>query len=228
VSDGALTPGSPVAPAASTDPVLRATTFGPSALLTPANGITVLRLLATPVVITLIMLWGASWITFVVGGLLAMSDGIDGWLARRQGTTTSGAFLDPLADKVVVLGALFALVAKGIVSWLPVALIAVREIAMSIYRSVVGRHGVSIPARNSAKLKTLLQDIAIGMCLAPPLAGRTRILDAAIWVATAMTLFTGAQYYVDGRRAAKVRGTVGTGPDPGAGQGTAADAGATG
>jgi CDP-diacylglycerol--glycerol-3-phosphate 3-phosphatidyltransferase len=199
MSDGTLTPGAS-APGAS---VRSCSTFGPSALLTPANGITVLRLLATPVVITLIMLWGASWFTFVFGGLLALSDGIDGWLARKQGTTRSGAFLDPLADKVVVLGALVALVAKGIVWWLPVAIIAVREVAMSIYRSVVGRHGVSIPARNSAKIKTLLQDLAIGMCLAPPLADRTGVLAAAIWVATAMTVFTGAQYFVDGRRAAR-------------------------
>ncbi len=189
-------PGAVVAPS---------TTFGPSALMTPANGITVLRLAATPVVIILIMLWGASWFTFVFGGLLALSDGIDGWLARKMGTTRSGAFLDPLADKVVVLGALVALVAKGIVWWLPVALIAIREISMSVYRSVVGRHGISIPARNSAKLKTLVQDIAIGMCLAPPLAGRTGLLSAAIWVATALTVFTGAQYLVDGRRAARAR-----------------------
>ncbi len=199
VSGEALSPGLPAG--ASSGTIRRDTTFGPSALLTPANGITLLRLLATPVVIILIMVWGASWVTFVFGGLLALSDGIDGWLARRQGTTRSGAFLDPLADKVVVLGALFALVAKGIVWWLPVALIAAREIAMSVYRSAVGRHGVSVPARNSAKLKTLLQDIAIGMCLAPPLAGRTGLLDAAIWVATAMTLFTGVQYLLDGRRA---------------------------
>jgi len=194
MSDGAMQAGAPVA---------RTTTFGPSALLTPANGITVIRLLATPVLIALIMLWGASWFTFVFGGLLAMSDGIDGWLARRQGTTRSGAFLDPLADKVVVLGALVALVAKGIVWWLPVAIIAVREIAMSVYRSVVGRHGISIPARNSAKFKTLLQDIAIGMCLAPPLATHQSILNAGIWVAAALTVFTGAQYFVDGRRAAR-------------------------
>src|ERR1700676_2289123 len=197
MSDGAVHPGTPLT---------TTTTFGPSALLTPANGITALRLLATPVVIAMIMLWGARWFTFVFGGLLAMSDGIDGWLARRQGTTRSGAFLDPLADKVVVLGALVALVAKGIVWWLPVAIIAVREIAMSVYRSVVGRHGVSIPARNSAKLKTLLQDIAIGMCLAPPLATHESILAAGIWVATALTVFSGAQYFVDGRRAAPARG----------------------
>jgi CDP-diacylglycerol--glycerol-3-phosphate 3-phosphatidyltransferase len=215
MSDGAVHAGAPVA---------RTTTFGPSALLTPANGITVIRLLATPVVIALIMLWGASWFTFVFGGLLAMSDGIDGWLARRQGTTRSGAFLDPLADKVVVLGALVALVAKGIVWWLPVAIIAVREIAMSVYRSVVGRHGISIPARNSAKFKTLLQDIAIGMCLAPPLATHQSILDAGIWVATAMTVFTGAQYFVDGRRAAQVRAAAASLPATGAVDGTSSAA----
>ena len=77
--------------------------------------------------------------------------------------------------------------AKGIVWWLPVALIAVREVAMSVYRSVVGRRGVSIPARNTAKVKTLLQDVAIGLCLAPPLAGHTAVLSAAIWVAVALT-----------------------------------------
>jgi CDP-diacylglycerol--glycerol-3-phosphate 3-phosphatidyltransferase len=141
--------------------------------------------------------------------VLALSDGIDGWLARRQGTTRSGAFLDPLADKVVVLGALVALVAKGIVWWLPVVIIAIREVAMSVYRSVVGRHGVSIPARNTAKVKTLLQDLAIGLCLAPPLATHHTFLSAAIWVATAMTVFTGGQYYLDGRRAAHARAAAG-------------------
>ncbi|HUZ09678.1 MAG TPA: CDP-alcohol phosphatidyltransferase family protein [Acidimicrobiales bacterium] len=215
MSDGTLGPGIPAKPgtpppgASPADPT-RSTTFGPSALLTPANGITVIRLLATPVVIVLILRWGANWFTFVFGGLLAMSDGIDGWLARKQGTTRSGAFLDPLADKAVVLGALVALVAKGIVWWLPVAIIAVREVAMSIYRSVVGRHGVSIPARNSAKFKTLVQDIAIGMCLAPPLAGHWTLLNGAMWVATVLTVYTGAQYLVDGRRAAAERAAAGT------------------
>jgi CDP-diacylglycerol--glycerol-3-phosphate 3-phosphatidyltransferase len=193
-----------------------AATFGPSALLTPANGITLLRLLAAPVLVTLIMLWGASWFTFAFGALLALSDGVDGWLARRQGTTRSGAFLDPLADKVAVLGAMVALVAKGIVWWLPVAIIAVREIAMSVYRSMAGRHGISIPARNSAKLKTLLQDIAIGLCLAPPLAGHQTLLDAGMWAAAAMTVVTGIEYYFDGRRAARLRTAASTqsAPDP--------------
>ena len=215
MSDGALGTGISAAGPAAGAP--RATTFGPSALLTPANAITVIRLLATPVVIVMIMLWGASWFTFVFGGLLAMSDGIDGWVARRQGTTRSGAFLDPLADKAVVLGALVALVAKGIIWWLPVVVIAVREVAMSIYRSVAGRHGISIPARNSAKLKTLVQDLAIGMCLAPPLAGHWTLLNGAMWVAAFLTVFTGVQYYVDGRRAAADRAaSIATTPGTGA------------
>ncbi len=161
-----------------------------------------LRLLTTPLLIALIMLWGASWVTVVIWGALSFTDGIDGWVARRQGATRSGAFLDPLADKVVVLGALVALVAQGTVWWVPVAIIAFREVGMSIYRSVVGRRGVSIPARQSAKVKTLFQDVAIGLCLIPPLASHRTVLDLAIWVATALTVFTGAQYYLDGRRAA--------------------------
>ncbi|HVB92872.1 MAG TPA: CDP-alcohol phosphatidyltransferase family protein [Acidimicrobiales bacterium] len=177
-------------------------TFGPSALLTPANGITVLRLLATPLLIALIMMWGADWTNFVVWGALSLTDGIDGWVARRQGTTRSGAFLDPLADKAVVLGALFALVAKSIVWWPPVVIIAVREVYMSIYRSVVGRKGVSIPARNTAKVKTLLQSVAVALCLLPPLARHHSVLVAAIWAATSLTVFTGAQYYLDGRKPA--------------------------
>lgn len=177
----------------------RTYTFGPSALITPANGITVLRLLATPLLIALIILWGASWVTMVIWGVLSVTDGIDGWVARRQGATRSGAFLDPLADKVVVLGALIALVGNGTIWWVPVAIIAVREVGMSVYRTVVGRRGVSIPARQSAKIKTLVQDLAIGLCLIPWLSPHHTVLGAAIWVAAALTVFTGAQYYLDGR-----------------------------
>src|SRR5205823_2632421 len=78
---------------------------------------------------------------------------LDGWVARRQGSTSSGAFLDQLADKVLVLGALIALVAEGAFWWVPVALIAVREVVISAYRSYVGRRGISVPARRWAKIK---------------------------------------------------------------------------
>jgi CDP-diacylglycerol--glycerol-3-phosphate 3-phosphatidyltransferase len=188
----------------------RTYTFGPSALITPANGITVLRLLATPLLVALIMLWGASWVTVVIWGVLSVTDGIDGWVARRQGATRSGAFLDPLADKVVVLGALIALAANGTIPWLPVGIIAVREVGMSVYRSVVGRRGVSIPARQSAKIKTLVQDVAIGLCLIPWLSPHPTFLGAVVWVAAALTVFTGGQYYLDGRHMDPASGAPGS------------------
>ena len=178
-------------------------TFGPSALATPANGITVARLLATPALVVMVALRGASWTAFAVAFAIGATDGIDGWLARRQGTTRSGAFLDPLADKVVVLSALFVLAAKAAFSWFPVALIATRETSMSAYRARAGRRGVSIPARMSAKVKTLVQGIAVLLALAPPLRGHRPVLSVAIWVAVVFTLVTGAQYLVDGRRAAR-------------------------
>lgn len=176
-------------------------TFGPTALATPANALTAARLLATPVFVGLIVTQGATWLTVVVGVAVAGSDGVDGWLARRQGTTRSGAFLDPLADKAVVLGAMFALAVQGHLPWAPVGLIALREIGLVVYRSWAGRRGVSIPARVSAKVKTLVQDLAIATCLLPPLADQHGLQLAAIWVAAALTVFTGLQYLIDGRTA---------------------------
>lgn len=180
-------------------PAERQYSFGPSALLTPANAVTVARLLATPAVIAMVAVGVAGWSPFVVALAIGLTDGLDGWLARRMGTTRSGAFLDPLADKVAVVGVLCALAGRGIVSWWPVALIAGREIAMSLYRSVLGRRGVSIPARTSAKFKTLVQGVAILLCLSPPLRSHGGVLDAAMWVAVAFTLFTFGQYLADGR-----------------------------
>jgi CDP-diacylglycerol---glycerol-3-phosphate 3-phosphatidyltransferase len=177
--------------------------FGPSALATPANALTALRLLGTPIFIGFIVSQGASWWTVAVGLVLAGTDGLDGWVARRQGATRSGAFLDPLADKAVVLAALFTLAYEHHLPWLPVWLIAAREVGMSAYRSFVARRGVSIPARGSAKVKTLVQDLAIGTCLIPPLAPDHTLQLAAIWVAAAITLATGAQYLADGRRGAR-------------------------
>ncbi len=176
-------------------------TFGPSALVTPANAVTVARLLAAPVYVLMLVAWGASWVNVVVGLILAGSDGLDGYMARRHGTTRSGAFLDPLADKAVVLGALITLAAQGHLPWLPVGLIAAREVGMQGYRSWVGRRGVSIPARPTAKLKTLVQDMAVGACIIPPLAHNHGLQLVMIWLACALTLYTGAEYLIDARRA---------------------------
>ena len=182
-------------------PVTRQFTFGPSALATPANAVTVARLLAAPVFVAMVIVWGATWFNVVVGLIVAGSDGLDGFMARRQGTTRSGAFLDPLADKAVVLGAMGALAYQGHLPWLPVILIAIREFGMQLYRSWVGRRGVSIPARNSAKLKTFVQDLAIGMCIIPPLAHEHALQVTMVWIAAGLTIITGVQYLFDGRHA---------------------------
>jgi CDP-diacylglycerol--glycerol-3-phosphate 3-phosphatidyltransferase len=188
---------------------VRQFTFGPSALLTPANGITVARLLATPVLVVMVAVHGPGWLPFAVAFSIGATDGVDGWLARRQGTTRSGAFLDPLADKAVVLSAMFVLAAKGEFAWLPVALVAAREVGMSAYRALAGRRGISIPARMSAKIKTLVQGIAILLALAPPVAAHRQVLSVAVWLAVAFTFVTGVQYLADGRRATRRRGAAG-------------------
>jgi CDP-diacylglycerol---glycerol-3-phosphate 3-phosphatidyltransferase len=178
-------------------------TFGPSALKTPANALTMARLLATPVLVAIIVIHGPGWAPFGVALGIGLTDGVDGWLARRQGTTRSGAFLDPLADKAAVVGALCAVAVNGEVPWLPVGIIAAREVWMSLYRIAVGRRGISIPARQSAKAKTLVQGIAILLCLAPSVAPHRTVLLVGLWVAVAFTVATGAQYLLDGRRAAQ-------------------------
>ena len=176
-------------------------TFGPSALATPANAVTCVRILALPILVVLVLDDGSEWPALALWTVLAGSDLFDGWLARRYGATRSGAFLDPLADKFLVLGAMGALVAKGVLWWLPVALIAVREVALSAYRSYVGRRGVSVPARFQAKVKTWVQAIAVGLAIAPVSGDAYRFLTLTVlWAAVALTLVTGVQYLWDGRR----------------------------
>jgi CDP-diacylglycerol--glycerol-3-phosphate 3-phosphatidyltransferase len=178
------------------------TWFGPSALATPANAVTVARVLVTPLLLALVIGVGASWPAFALWLLLASTDGVDGYIARRHGTTRSGAFLDPLADKLLVLSALWALVIEGGMWWLPVAVITVREVAMSAYRWWVARRGISIPARGTAKVKTVVQGVAVAVALCPPVAGGASwLVGTVLWAAVVLTLVSGAQYLLDGREA---------------------------
>ena len=175
--------------------------YGPGALLTPANFITVLRLMLSPLLLVMIVKEPTSWAAAGFWTILAFSDGIDGYLARRHGTTRSGAFLDPLADKVLVLGALFALVAAERFWIVPVALIAVRELAISVYRTQLGRQGLAVPARQLAKLKTVVQEFAVAFALFPLTGDYRLVAVATLWVAVALTWVSGAQYLLDGRGA---------------------------
>ena len=95
--------------------------------------------------------------------VLSCTDGVDGWIARRDGTTRSGAFLDPIADKVLTIGGFVVLVSRGDVWWVPVALIAAREV-VSIYRvppSPDGRASRSRPS-GSASGRPFFQMLAVG------------------------------------------------------------------
>jgi CDP-diacylglycerol--glycerol-3-phosphate 3-phosphatidyltransferase len=183
-----------------------ATSFGPSALATPANAITVGRLVLSPPLWVMIMAFGPSWTALVLWIALAATDGLDGWVARRMGTTRSGAFLDPLADKALVLGALWAIVAADGFWWLPVALITVRELGISAFRSYWGRRGLAVPASFWAKVKTVVQSVAVGFALAPSLEDSPAVPGAALWLAVALTLGTGAQYVLEGSRATTAGG----------------------
>jgi CDP-diacylglycerol--glycerol-3-phosphate 3-phosphatidyltransferase len=185
-------------------PVTREPTkrFGAGAIATPANALSFSRILIAPFLFGAIVAWGPKWWLLGAWVVISLSDSLDGWIARRQGATRSGAFLDPLADKVIVIAAMAALIAQREIWWVPALLIVAREVAMSAYRTKAGRRGISIPARKSAKAKTALQDLAIGSGLLPSIAHPyPGIVEGLIWAAAAWTLFTGAQYYLDARHA---------------------------
>ena len=183
----------------------RQRTYGESALMTPANLMTTFRLLVAPLFIYLVIVHRISWWTSLVGFLAAASDYFDGIVARRHGTTRSGAFLDPLADKIIVLGSLYALVVArphGLKSFIiPAILITVREIWMSVYRSRAAKRGISIPASKLAKWKTFTQDWAIAFCVLPVTAHHALLGVVTIWIAVVLTLYTGWQYYAQGKQA---------------------------
>ncbi len=179
------------------------TSFGPTAILTPANAITIARLVLTPVWLVVVVAQGPSWPSFLMGFVLAATDGVDGYIARRQGTTRSGAFLDPLADKFLVVGGLIALVFADAFWWLPVAVITAREVAISAYRSWMSKRGVSVPARYWAKVKTVVQEVAIGLALLPLTDDAPVLAKTVLWIGVVLAVVTGAQYLIDGRKAAQ-------------------------
>ncbi len=168
-----------------------------------------MRLLTAPILVIMILQHPTSWLTWAVWTALAGTDGIDGWLARRHGTTRSGAFLDPLADKFLVLGAMFALVAVHRFSWVPVVLIAIREVAISLYRIVAARHGVSVPARGLAKMKTLVQALAVGAVVWPVTGHHPVLAIATLWLGVGLTVVTGVQYFAEARKPAATGGSAG-------------------
>jgi CDP-diacylglycerol--glycerol-3-phosphate 3-phosphatidyltransferase len=184
--------------------------FGPDAIRTTANAITIARLLFTIPVLMLILgndRGADSWATFTGWLVLWITDGVDGWFARRDGTTRSGAFLDPLADKILVLGGFFALAIRGDVGWWPVAIIAAREFLISMYRVLEGRRGVSMPARRLGKWKANVQFLAISLVLFPPTSDTAWVHDVALWAAVVITVVSGYDLIRAARRAEEASST---------------------
>jgi CDP-diacylglycerol--glycerol-3-phosphate 3-phosphatidyltransferase len=164
---------------------------------------TALRVLLVPVIIVLLLMdttTTANWalVLFIVASL---TDTADGWLARRRGEVTRwGKLADPAADKILVLGVLAALVATGDVAWWVLAVIALRELAVTVQRQVLLRRDIVMAASIWGKLKTVSQLIAIAMVIAPFIPDD--VSTPALYVAVALTVGSGFDYAVRGARRA--------------------------
>ncbi len=168
----------------------------PTAVATWANLVTIARMFIAPVMFLVIPDDGkGAWVAVVVWFFLCASDGIDGYLARRHGSTNFGAFVDPLADKFLVLVAMMTLIDIGVFWWLPVAIIFARELAMSLYRVVVGAKGISVPASKVAKVKTLTQQFAVAFAIAPlTVEDATWLWKGLLWLSVLLALISFGQY----------------------------------
>ena len=124
-----------------------------------------------------------------------MTDGLDGYLARRWDTSTrTGQWLDPLADKAFVAAPVIALAAQGRFPVWAAVLILVREVGISLLRAFLGTRGQSMPASWPAKVKTTVQLAAITMYILPLGAGWNGAKLTVLVVAVVLTVATGAQY----------------------------------
>ena len=168
------------------------------------NVITVTRILLIPVFIVLYMLQ-KDWSIFaasVLFALAAITDWLDGYLARRLDQTTPfGAFLDPVADKLIVVAALIILVAYHNNPWLtlPSLIIVGREIVISALREWMAEvnDSVAVAVSYLGKIKTTLQMIALTLLLSQPVGNDSSALQIGyilLYLAAVMTLWSMWQY----------------------------------
>jgi CDP-diacylglycerol--glycerol-3-phosphate 3-phosphatidyltransferase len=154
----------------------------------------------------------AAWlIRFMLAAFViaAVTDFLDGWLARRWGVVSvAGAILDPIADKILVCGAILGLIAVGAPEMLLLGgIILFREFAVSALREVLAPRGIKLPVTFLAKIKTTLQLVAIAAMMIvwfwPAWNIDARIdhlriaLEGAVMlmgVAAVVTLWTGLEY----------------------------------
>ena len=132
----------------------------------------------------------------VVFIIAAITDSMDGYIARKHHLiTTLGKFIDPLADKVLVIAAMIALVElQRIPGWI-VLVIITREFVVTGLRLVAAAEGVVIAASKGGKLKTVFQIVALAMLILKLPGGM-----GLMWVAMILTVWSGMEYLIDGSR----------------------------
>ena len=161
---------------------------------------------------------GGDLLAAIVFAIASLTDAIDGYLARsRNWITTFGKLMDPIADKLLIVAALVALVSLSrLQAWVAMVIIA-REFAVTVLRVAVGaQQGHVIVANRFGKLKTACQ---VAMVLALIVAGRPvpAGVDALVYVTVAVTVLSGADYFFGiSRRLGGAGGGSGSGVEPGA------------
>jgi CDP-diacylglycerol--glycerol-3-phosphate 3-phosphatidyltransferase len=166
-----------------------------------ANALTAVRLLLVPLFGWLLLADGGHddqmrALAAVAFAVAALTDRVDGELARRRGLVTDvGKIADPIADKALMGMALVGLSLLGELPWWVTVVVLVREIGITLLRLVVIRHGV-MPAGRGGKAKTALQAVAVTLYLLPLPAGWHVLAVAVMGLAVAVTVITGLDYVV--------------------------------
>jgi CDP-diacylglycerol---glycerol-3-phosphate 3-phosphatidyltransferase len=164
------------------------------------NLLTIARIAAIPVIVLLVLGGGGYvWIAFGLYVIAAVTDWVDGFLARRMDLHSSlGRMLDPIADKMLVAALIVAFAATGDLSgWdlLPALAILMREIFVSGLREFLGGRQVAVHVSTLAKYKTTAQLIAVGaVMLAAALPELALAAQVLLWVAGLLTVSTGVRY----------------------------------
>src|ERR687894_995465 len=166
------------------------------------NLLTLLRILLVPVLVVALTekIANGSAIAAAVFVVAALTDGLDGYIARsRQSITTFGKVMDPVADKLLIAAALIALVSLDrLAAWVAMLIIA-REFAVSGLRIAAGQQGVVIPASLLGKAKTLVQVGAVLALIAAP-DHEAAWVHALVYSMVAVTVLSGADYFLNFRR----------------------------
>lgn|SRR5699024_133544 len=175
------------------------------------NVLTTIRILLIPIFLWVIAGTGAwqdvdaaradRWWALVVFLLLMVTDQLDGYLARKYEVITDfGKLADPIADKLLMLAAFISLNLLGELWWTVTAVIVVRELGITLWRLVLARRGLVVPASKGGKLKTVLQTLAVALYIMPLAGAVTWIGHGVMALAVAVTVLTGLQYIADSRK----------------------------